>query len=88
MDKAIIAGIKPIKVTLKEGEEVYYCACGRSKSQPFCDGSHEGTSFTPIAYTADKDRKALFCTCKQTKTPPLCDGSHTKLSEDDVGTEG
>lgn len=88
MDKAIIAGIKPIKVTLKKDEEVYYCACGRSKGQPFCDGSHEGTSFTPLAYTAEKDRKALFCVCKQTKTPPFCDGSHVDLSEEDIGTEG
>ena len=87
MDKAIIAGIKPIKVTLKEGEEVYYCRCGRSKGQPFCDGSHEGTSFMPLAYTSPKDQKVLFCTCKQTKNPPFCDGSHVDLTEQDLGKD-
>ena len=56
MSQATIAGIKPIAVELKTGEKYYFCTCGRSNNQPFCDLSHKGTSFTPKAFTADKYR--------------------------------
>jgi len=79
MDKAIVADNKPLEVQL-EGEETYYWySCGRSKNQPFCDGSHQGTSFTPKSFTPEKSGTAYLCQCKQTKTPPYCDGSHAKL---------
>ena len=55
------------------------CACGQSKKQPFCDGSHKATDIVPVAWTAEKAGKSFFCGCKHSKTEPLCDGSHAKL---------
>ena len=81
MSKPKIAGDKPIVVNLKEGEEKYWCACGLSKSQPFCDGSHRSTDITPLQFIAKESGDAALCMCKQTKNPPYCDGSHTKLGE-------
>jgi CDGSH-type Zn-finger protein len=80
MDEPIIADNKPVKVTLDKGEEYYFCRCGRSQDQPFCDGSHQGTAFSPLAFMAEKERNFL-CMCKQTKTPPYCDGSHKALAD-------
>ncbi len=88
MSKAIIAGIKPIAVELKTGKEYYFCTCGRSNNQPFCDGSHKGTSFTPKAFTADKNEKAYLCQCKHTNNAPFCDCTHKKFSAEQVGKEG
>lgn len=85
---ATIAGIKPIAVELKTGEEYYFCTCGRSSNQPFCDGSHQGTSFTPKAFTVGKDEKAYLCACKHTGNAPFCDGTHKKFTTEQVGKEG
>lgn len=79
MDKPIVAGKGSIPVELKKGETYYYCTCGKSDSQPFCNGSHKGTSFAPMKFTAEKDGTAHLCACKQTKNPPYCDGSHKNL---------
>ncbi len=78
-----IADTRPKPVDLKAGETVYWCSCGRSKRQPFCDGSHKGTVFEPVAFTAEKADRYFFCQCKHTKTPPLCDGSHKRLTQED-----
>jgi CDGSH-type Zn-finger protein len=78
-DSPVIAGRKPIAVELQEGETYHWCSCGRSDNQPFCDGSHQGTSFTPQAFTAEETGKAFLCVCKHTKNPPYCDGTHAKL---------
>ena len=56
-----------------------WCACGKSDNQPFCDGSHQGTDFTPYAYTAEDSKKLFFCGCKRTEGVPLCDGTHNQL---------
>ncbi len=88
MSKPIIADITPSKVSLTEGEDYYFCSCGRSKSQPFCDGSHAGTEFKPKAFTADSTGDAYLCRCKHTTNAPFCDGSHKQFSSDDVGKEG
>ncbi|HEY8805632.1 MAG TPA: CDGSH iron-sulfur domain-containing protein, partial [Clostridium sp.] len=69
----------PIAVDVKKGETYYWCSCGRSAKQPFCDGSHKGTTFTPLAFTAEKDETTYLCACKHTKNPPFCDGTHKGL---------
>jgi len=78
-EQPVIADTKPVGVDLKKGETYYYCACGKSSSQPFCDGSHAGTSFQPKAFVASETTKAFLCQCKHTGTAPYCDGSHAKL---------
>ena len=88
MSKPVVAGNSPVKVELKKGEEYFFCACGRSKNQPICDGSHAGTTFKPRAFKADDDGDAYLCACKHTANPPYCDGTHKQFSEADIGKEG
>ena len=57
----------------------YWCACGRSRNQPFCDGSHQGTGFAPVQFTVDERKKLWLCGCKHTRTAPYCDGTHKSL---------
>lgn len=87
MSNPIVADNKPIAVNLNQGEEYYFCVCGRSANQPFCDGSHKGTSFTPKAFKVDKDEEAYLCACKHTGNAPYCDGTHKKFSAEEVGKE-
>ncbi|MFT5470540.1 MAG: glutamate synthase domain-containing protein 2/CDGSH-type Zn-finger protein [Verrucomicrobiales bacterium] len=87
MSSPIVADNKPIPVELKAGEEYYFCTCGKSANQPFCDGSHSGTEFTPKAFTAEEDGEAYLCRCKQTANAPFCDGTHAQISDDQVGKE-
>ncbi len=87
MNPPTVADNKPIPVDLKAGEEYYFCTCGRSANQPFCDGSHKGTAFTPSPFVASEDGEAYLCQCKQTANPPFCDGSHAKIPSDQVGKE-
>lgn len=79
MEKPVISQKEPIAVKVEKGQTYYWCACGRSATQPFCDGSHKETSFQPLAFTAEKDDTVYLCACKQTKTPPFCDGTHKTL---------
>ena len=88
MDKPIVADNRPKKVELTKGQEYYFCVCGRSKSQPFCDGSHAGTSFKPRGFTAEQDGEAYLCACKHTANAPFCDGTHKQFSGEQVGKEG
>jgi len=74
-----VAALKPYIEHLQAGETYYWCRCGKSDGQPFCDGSHTGSEFTPVEYTAPKDQRVFFCGCKHTRTPPFCDGSHKDL---------
>lgn len=83
--QAICAKRAPIGVEVEAGQDYYWCSCGRSKSQPFCDGSHQGTDFTPVKFTATETKKVYFCGCKQSAAGALCDGSHKKLPEDAEG---
>lgn len=76
MTEPTIAARAPLAVDVEAGKAYFWCACGRSKSQPFCDGSHKGTDFTPMKWTADQSKRVFFCCCKHTKGAPLCDGSH------------
>ena len=74
-----IAGRAPIAVDVEAGKDYYWCTCGNSAKQPFCDGTHKGSSFAPMKFTAPETKTAYFCTCKQTGNRPLCDGSHKAL---------
>jgi glutamate synthase domain-containing protein 2 len=84
-DQPIIADIKPIKVELTKGEEQFFCACGKSANQPFCDGSHKGTTITPKKFSAEDSGDAYLCMCKQSKNFPYCDGSHKSITKDQIG---
>ena len=74
-----IGGREPIIIDVVAGESYWWRRCGRSKSQPFCDGSRKGTGFEPMEWTATRNRPMQFCTCKRTKSPPFCDDSHKGL---------
>lgn len=79
MAEPVIAQREPLRVDVEEGETYWWCACGRSRTQPFCDGSHEGTGIEPVSFQAPRSRTLYFCGCKATKRAPLCDGSHNGL---------
>jgi CDGSH iron-sulfur domain-containing protein 3 len=79
MSEAAIGGRAPAAVEVTAGEELWWCACGLSSSQPFCDGTHEDAEFSPVQYVAPETRRVFFCTCKRSKNAPLCDGSHKEL---------
>ena len=79
MSEPHIAQKEPYPVEVSAGKKYFWCACGQSARQPFCDGSHEGTEFTPFAYTAEDDKTLYFCGCKRTGGVPLCDGTHNSL---------
>jgi len=85
MDEPTIADRKPKRVELSKGETYAWCACGRSKKQPFCDGSHAGTSFRPVVFEAEQDGDAHLCMCKHTGNAPHCDGTHARLPAQSAG---
>jgi CDGSH-type Zn-finger protein len=79
MSEPVIAAKAPIGVDVEAGKTYWWCTCGRSAKQPFCDGSHKGTDFTPMAYEAAESKQLWFCACKHTKHAPLCDGAHKQV---------
>lgn len=79
MSEPVVAGKAPIPMEVEEGKTYFWCACGKSASQPLCDGSHKGTDFVPMPYKAEKTGKVFFCACKNTGNAPMCDGTHSKL---------
>jgi len=81
MEKPVIADNKPQKVHVEKGKNYLWCACGKSATQPFCDGSHVGTGFTPVKYASEKDQDVFFCMCKHTGNKPMCDGTHANLGK-------
>ncbi len=72
------AGNSAIVVEVEKNKSYFWCSCGLSSKQPFCDGSHKNTEFSPVKFIADETKKMFFCTCKQTNNRPFCDGSHNK----------
>jgi len=73
-----VPGKSPIAADVTAGKDYWWCACGKSAQQPFCDGSHKGSGMAPYKYTATADARLWFCVCKKTASRPLCDGSHSK----------
>ena len=80
MSSPVVARPKPCLVTVQAGRTYFWCSCGRSSKQPFCDGSHQGTEFSPVKFVAgSQDEELLFCGCKHTRDKPFCDGAHSNL---------
>ncbi len=79
MTEPVPARKGPYKASVEKGKKYFWCACGRSAKQPFCDGSHAGSGITPVAYQAPESRDAWFCGCKASADKPFCDGTHSKL---------
>ncbi len=78
-EKPIVAALSPKGVEVEKGKTYYWCRCGRSSNQPFCDGSHKGTGLAPVKFEAEEDGEVYFCRCKGTGDQPRCDGTHAKL---------
>ena len=83
MAEPTIAQKAPYAVDLEPGT-YWWCACGRSASQPFCDGSHKDTGFEPVKYVADDDVMVAFCGCKRSRYAPHCDDTHISIKEEDI----
>jgi CDGSH iron-sulfur domain-containing protein 3 len=79
MSDRVIFQKKAMPVEVEAGKTYYWCACGLSDSQPFCDGSHKDSGILPVPYKAEATGKAFFCGCKHSKNEPLCDGTHKDL---------
>ena len=79
MTKGNVAARLPVPVEVEAGKTYFWCSCGESRKQPFCDGSHKGTEFLPLKWTAEESERTFFCACKQTDNPPFCDSSHGLL---------
>ncbi len=79
MDKPTVAGKSPVRVELEAGKRYAWCSCGNSANQPYCDGAHKGTSFTPLVFVAEETKTVSLCLCKATKNPGFCDGAHKNL---------
>ena len=77
-DKPVCAQKAPYRVDMEPGT-YYWCACGRSKNQPFCDGSHEGTKFSPVEFVVEEEKRVAWCGCKRSKKGAICDGAHNRL---------
>jgi len=76
MTKPVRVSDTPFAVQVEEGQKYFWCSCGKSVKQPFCDGAHKGSEFSPVRFTATESKKMFFCGCKLTASQPICDGSH------------
>ncbi len=79
MTEAVVAQKGPYAVEVEAGKSYSWCRCGRSQNQPFCDGSHKVTNFSPVKFTAERSQTIHFCGCKRTGNQPRCDGTHNTL---------
>jgi CDGSH-type Zn-finger protein len=83
-EEAIVAKKGPFGVVVEKGKTYWWCSCGRSASQPFCDGSHKDTGFEPVKYVAEDDAMVAFCGCKRSRCVPHCDDTHISIKEEDI----
>ena len=79
MSDPVCADKRPEVLELEPGKKYYWCRCGRSKDQPFCDGSHAGTDFEPMVFEVEEKKRYALCLCKATEKSPFCDGTHKRL---------
>jgi len=79
MSEPVVAQKTPYPVDVEVGKSYFWCSCGKSAKQPFCDGSHKGTDFNPLKFEATETKTVYFCGCKKTANSPLCDGAHKSL---------
>ncbi|NJL46393.1 MAG: CDGSH iron-sulfur domain-containing protein [Leptolyngbyaceae cyanobacterium SM2_5_2] len=79
MSEPVVADTKPVVMDLEPGN-YFWCTCGQSAGQPFCDGSHQGTDFAPMKFTLETSQRVALCACKHTANQPFCDGSHSQLT--------
>ena len=79
MAEPVVAQKSPYAVEVEAGKKYWWCSCGQSQKQPYCDGSHKDTGLTPLLYTAEKTGKVYLCGCKSTAKKPFCDGTHGRL---------
>ena len=79
MEKGKVAGSSPVLIDAEAGKNYAWCTCGLSDNQPFCNGAHNGSDFTPQIFSLEEAKKIALCTCKQTSNPPYCDGAHKSL---------
>ena len=86
MSNPVIANNNPVKVTLEKDKKYYFCQCGRSSKQPFCDGSHQGSDFSPLAFVCDESKDYYLCQCKHSANKPYCDGTHKEFDDSQVGS--
>ncbi|MBD3220051.1 hypothetical protein GF314_02315, partial [bacterium] len=82
-DDPVVADTRPALVQLEGGQTHAFCTCGRSQGQPFCDGSHAGTTFTPLLFSVEEDERAALCQCKASANLPYCDGTHARIADED-----
>lgn len=79
MTEPIVASKNPLELTLEAGKRYWWCACGRSANQPWCDGSHAGTDLQPLEFKVETTGSYWLCACKHTANAPFCDGAHELL---------
>lgn len=79
MSDPVVAQKSPYAEEINAGQRYAWCRCGQSAKQPFCDGSHKTTDFTPVIVEAEESKTVYFCGCKHTGNQPYCDGSHKSL---------
>ena len=79
MPEPVMVQKAPYAIEVEAGKSYWWCACGKSTNQPFCDGTHKGSEFSPQQYTAEASKTVYFCGCRQSKNAPLCDATHRNL---------